>query len=515
MSNANGSDNQLLNHDNKLIDGTKQKEEDDNNFNESINKTSSSCLLNSLTDDAEEHFEFSPTDFTDDSSPAGSEEDHQANDALNESKLSSDSFRSTSSASSSLGVKYNSNSASNVNPFGRNNHLRQSFNHNHHSRNHSWSRSDLDHSVTSASSLSPSSSRRLQSNNNSVISANGHAKQIFRMKGPNSPGSRRSSLSFDSDEMTSEGTGALSLEEEFVADLTQKVASLEQQVSALNENQSNNDDRYNRVKQENASLLSKVHLLEEQLRDIEVSNEDRRKDEERRLRETMCRLEREKSFESETHLGRIYSLQQELHEAKEEVRKTQLLMEKIKGERNELQDLLAMRMEEMESLKEELAKVKDSIRKHRDDDISSERIIQVLNQELSELKTNYAAIISSRGSFDASNSSTSSSSQMNAKVIEMSEALNRLRSENETLKETNEELQAQLLTSRIEEGKCLIREGQRVTNSLADELITLNEEQVRHLSKHALFNHSVTQQEDRLLLYLFPHFVPLTFCCFD
>lgn len=240
------------------------------------------------------------------------------------------------------------------------------------------------------------------------------------------------------------------------------------------------------------------------MRDFEVSNEERRREEDRRVKETVSRLEREKSMETETHLNRIYSLQQELVETKEDLRRCQHQLDKIKSERNELQDLVSSKQEEIDSLKQELAKDKEFVRRHREDDVSSQRIIQVLNQELLDLKTSHAALISSRGSYDESlgygsnsssssspnhsSSNASSSNELTAKIKEMSDALSRLRTENENLRESNEELQAQLLTSRLEEGRCLVRET-GMTNSLADELITLNEEQVSlTLDCHFIFH---------------------------
>lgn len=60
------------------------------------------------------------------------------------------------------------------------------------------------------------------------LSANGHARQMFRINnGLNSPGSRLSSVSYDSDELHSAGTDPLSLEDDVVHDLTQKVRMLE------------------------------------------------------------------------------------------------------------------------------------------------------------------------------------------------------------------------------------------------------------------------------------------------
>lgn len=152
--------------------------------------------FNSLSD-AEEHFEFSP-DISDD--PHAGEES-----GLNDSKLSCDSFRSTSSASSLSG--FNTITGNNNNPFPRNTHLRQSFN----SRNTSWSpRSNFNR-------RSLTSHNNCNNNQFKCISANGHARQMFTSNGT-SPSSRRSSLS---DEAISSNDPA-SLEDD-VLDLTQKV----------------------------------------------------------------------------------------------------------------------------------------------------------------------------------------------------------------------------------------------------------------------------------------------------
>lgn len=173
----------------KRIDSGRQREQQ---------QESDNCF-NSLSD-AEEHFEFSPDIADDTADPHVAEES-----GLNDSKLSSDSFRSTSSASSLSNC--NNNGSSGGNPFPRNAHLRQSFS----SRNTSWSpRSNFNRrSLTSYNN----------SNNNQFkcISANGHARQTFNSNAT-SPSSRRSSLS---DEVISSNDPA-SLEDD-VLDLTQKV----------------------------------------------------------------------------------------------------------------------------------------------------------------------------------------------------------------------------------------------------------------------------------------------------
>ncbi|KAG8234110.1 hypothetical protein J437_LFUL010957, partial [Ladona fulva] len=82
-------------------------------------------------------------------------------------------------------------------------------------------------------------------------------------------------------------------------DLTNQIQLLQQQVSALADNQTNTDDRYLKAKQDNATLQARVVMLEEQLREVELRSAERLQDEVRRNREAVARLEREKQLELE------------------------------------------------------------------------------------------------------------------------------------------------------------------------------------------------------------------------
>ena len=78
-----------------------------------------------------------------------------------------------------------------------------------------------------------------------------------------------------------------------------QVQMLQQQVSVLADNQNNTDDRYTRAKQDSAALQARVHMLEEQLRESELRAEERLQEEQKRHREIMVRVEREKQLQIE------------------------------------------------------------------------------------------------------------------------------------------------------------------------------------------------------------------------
>ena len=88
-------------------------------------------------------------------------------------------------------------------------------------------------------------------------------------------------------------------------ELSTKVRQLQDQVSCLSENQAANDERYSRVKADNVTLTAKIHILEENIREIEMRGEERLGEEQRRNRELIQRMEREKQLEIENYTIRL------------------------------------------------------------------------------------------------------------------------------------------------------------------------------------------------------------------
>ena len=104
-------------------------------------------------------------------------------------------------------------------------------------------------------------------------------------------------------------------------ELNTKVRQLQDQVSVLSESQvrkkfekysrkiydcqAANDERYSRVKSDNVTLTAKIHILEENIREIEMRGEERVGEEQRRNREIIMRMEREKQLEIENYTIRL------------------------------------------------------------------------------------------------------------------------------------------------------------------------------------------------------------------
>lgn len=277
---------------------------------------------------------------------------------------------------------------------------------------------------------------------------------------------RRSSLSYESDEMNADAN----LEED-VQNLNDQIKKLQEQIEVLSEAQMKNEVKYSSMKRENVNLGDKISFLEEHIRDIELQTEERKTDDERRFKESMARLEREKSQELEKYVGQILALQKELFEAKEEVKRHQQTIDTLQSNKLDLESTIQDKEAEIESLNEEIAKLKDVIRKQSEESHANSTLIEALNHEV-------ATIRQSSDLTKLEHHRMAHESEVNNINVELEKQVRSLKEENHSLKESNEELTAQLLNNHLIEGKSLLKEGEAIS-SLANEISDLNIEQLK------------------------------------
>jgi len=228
-----------------------------------------------------------------------------------------------------------------------------------------------------------------------------------------------------------------------------------------------------------SSSTTRISFLEEQIRDIELQSDDRKADDERRYKESMARLEREKSQELENYVNRIFALQKELFEAKEEVKRHQQSIDNLHNTKSDLESQIQDKELEIESLNDEIDKLKEVIRKQGEESRANSTLIEALNSEL-------AANRQSNDMKQMENHRLQHESEMNNINVELESQVRILKEENRSLKDANEELTAQLLNNHLMEGKSLLKEGEAIS-SLANEISDLNTEQVSHFNGHCLY----------------------------
>ncbi|XP_023216855.1 rab11 family-interacting protein 3-like isoform X2 [Centruroides sculpturatus] len=296
-------------------------------------------------------------------------------------------------------------------------------------------------------------------------SSNASARILFRSSSPiNGHGA-----DYDSDLSQDQ----ISVEDD-IQTLYDKIHNLQKLLSELQDVQTDNDDRYEKVKQENVNLMTRIHLLEEQIREHEIKSEEKMKEEQKKLKELLSRHEREKSQEIEDYVNKIHILQIENQNALEEVSYLKSQVEKLKQDKMQMEIKLELNLVELTSLKEEKKNLEDAVSQERknfmEEKEKNKMLLEQLKQKSEELK-DYEDDMKKLERFRSH-----SMQELPNQFFELQRELRQLKEENTKLQETNEELQAYISNSSI------IQElPQSSPLPLEDELETLSKEQLRKL----------------------------------
>ncbi|CAG0914025.1 unnamed protein product [Notodromas monacha] len=356
-------------------------------------------------------------------------------------------------------------------------------------------------------------------------------------------GSLNRSSSFNSSGRGSGGSGCdgeepysdVSLEED-VIDLNHKVSLplcfddnerfrilvnlLQEQISALADNQNTTDDRYQKVKHENSTLNSRIQMLEEQLRELEMRGEDQLVSEQKRCRELVARIEREKQLELENYQVRLQSMEQKGTSLERELERMHhqadlLKQEKARAvaERDEAESALQNLQSEHQSLRDLYRKQLEQFSNEKQ---LTNEVLQEMSRELESLRSekDVKSMVCNggqrrgispssgsgfsctdeeectdgkrrrrrrkrRGENRVDNHSSAHSETTSSRLRDLEDELRRLREENKGLVEQKEELQAQLLSSGLDQGRELLNQSALGGEaSLAMELEELSTDEV-------------------------------------
>lgn len=289
------------------------------------------------------------------------------------------------------------------------------------------------------------------------------AQQLYGGKAPASSRGSNGTVG-DNEDFCSDA----SLEDD-VVDLGHKVTILQQQISALADTQFSSDDRYSRSKQENAALTARLQMLEESLRDVELRAAQQLTEEQRRNKELIVRVEREKQLEIENCTIKLQAAEREIELTREDCARLRAQTERLRGERSALQQRLCEAETSLLEGQEELRRMSEVVKREREqwalESASGKQLAADLSSELDELR---ATALHHSGQL----------SPTAARVHELENEVKALKSQNNTLREANEELQAQLFSRGLEEGRTLLNE-QLASNSLAAEFEVMSGDDVR------------------------------------
>ncbi|KAB7499431.1 Rab11 family-interacting protein 3 [Armadillidium nasatum] len=226
----------------------------------------------------------------------------------------------------------------------------------------------------------------------------------------------------------------------------------------------------------------RVMMLEEQLRETEMRAEDRLSDEQKRNKEMIGRVEREKQLTVENYSIKYCNVEKEKNSIVDDNLRLKKEMEKLEKEKLILQDKITEAEISMSSLKEENVKMGEMSRREKEElRIERERGSQpaTLSEVIEELRCEVERLRAVEESYRKRSPSLDS---ISGNTAELEAELKQLKDEN---KQQVEDLQAQLLTSRLEEGRTLVSAAH---NSLAAEFEQMtNDEEAQNsgeLEKH-------------------------------
>ncbi|XP_039963760.1 rab11 family-interacting protein 3 isoform X6 [Bactrocera tryoni] len=304
-----------------------------------------------------------------------------------------------------------------------------------------WARMSLRRTTTS------SSSGRRQ------LGSNALASQLYRSSSFNSSG--RSSNCDTTEDMYSD----ISLDN--VQDLNYKLELLQRQVTDLADTQNIAEDRTTRTKTEYAVLQTRYHMLEEQYRESELRAEERLAEEQKRYRELLARVEREAALQNENCQIKIKTIELEANTLREEAQRLRVLCDKQANDLHRTEEKYELARDQIAALQQDLDETVQRERKYEDDKKASEELMLELSKELERLRAETGPALPT-------------TSPETIRLEELHQELEEMRQKNKALEEQNEELQAQVLTRGVEEGRNLLN---GTLNSLAQELEEMSQAQ--------------------------------------
>ncbi|XP_043523322.1 rab11 family-interacting protein 4-like isoform X3 [Frieseomelitta varia] len=233
---------------------------------------------------------------------------------------------------------------------------------------------------------------------------NSSLNQLYRSSSFNSSG--RSSNCDPADDMYSD----VSLEDD-VIDLNHRVQMIQEQMHALVDTQSVGEERYARVKQENAMLQARILMLEEAAKDAETRAEERLQAEQRRHRDWASRLERERQLQLENYAIKLQAIELEGTSLRDEIGRLREQLEKAKAEKSRLENDLEEAKREIDTVREserqtisranETHYQLEAIREELSMKVENQQKIEELMQEVAELRACNKSLEESRDELQA------------------------------------------------------------------------------------------------------------------
>uniref|UniRef100_A0A8C7XKW5 RAB11 family interacting protein 3 (class II) n=1 Tax=Oryzias sinensis TaxID=183150 RepID=A0A8C7XKW5_9TELE len=283
-------------------------------------------------------------------------------------------------------------------------------------------------------------------------------------------------------------------------DITDKVLLLERRVAELEKESDASGEQHTRLRQENLQLVHRANALEEQLKEQEVYAEEQLQQENRRHKEAISKLEREKGLELENLQARLQQLDEENSELRSCVPCLRANIERLEEEKRKLHDEAEVMSQRLEEETEARRKVADKLSHERHQNQkekeSTQELIEDLRKQLEHLQLYKLEAEAKRGRTPGAGLQEY---QTRTREAELEQEIKRLKQDNRTLKEQNDELNGQIINLSIQGAKNLMSAS--FSDSLAAEINSVSRvELMETVHKQEEINYRLQDYIDKIIV---------------
>uniref|UniRef100_A0A3B5KZA6 FIP-RBD domain-containing protein n=1 Tax=Xiphophorus couchianus TaxID=32473 RepID=A0A3B5KZA6_9TELE len=279
-----------------------------------------------------------------------------------------------------------------------------------------------------------------------------------------------------------------------------QVLLLERRVAELEKESEASGEQHGRLRQENLQLVHRANALEEQLKEQELQADELLQQENRRHKEALCKLEREKGLELENAQARLQQLDDENSELRSCVPCLRANIERLEEEKRKLQDEVETQTdrlnEETESRRKMADKLSHERHQNQKEKESTQELIEDLRKQLEHLQLYKLEAEAKRGRTPGAGLQEY---QTRTREAELEQEIKRLKQDNRTLKEQNDELNGQIINLSIQGAKNLMSAS--FSDSLAAEISSVSRAELMEVvHKQEEINYRLQDYIDKIIV---------------
>uniref|UniRef100_A0A3B3ZMC4 Uncharacterized protein n=1 Tax=Periophthalmus magnuspinnatus TaxID=409849 RepID=A0A3B3ZMC4_9GOBI len=279
-----------------------------------------------------------------------------------------------------------------------------------------------------------------------------------------------------------------------------QVLLLERRVAELEKESEASGEQHTRLRQENLQLVHRANAFEEQLKEQELYADEQLQQETRRHKDAISKLERERGLELENLQTRLQQLDEENSELRSCIPCLRANIERLEEEKKKLQDeteALSDRLEdEMENRRKLANKLSHERHINQKEKESTQELIEDLRKQLEHLQLYKLEIETKRGRTPGAGLQEY---QTRTREAELEQEIKRLKQDNRSLKEQNDELNGQIINLSIQGAKTLMSAS--FSDSLAAEISSVSRaELMETVHKQEEINYRLQDYIDKIIV---------------